>query len=150
MIITIGRKPFLSSVCDNTRKNQCGGINIDACRIICGDETFNEKPAYVPSYTNKIYGNGLGGGDRGTWENRKGRFPNNVFLSCACKGVCRGGCSVKILGTQSGVRTSGGGDKRPKKGSSLFFGSKHEREGDIHKAEKSTGTADRFFKVIQE
>lgn len=102
MIITIGRKPFSSSVCDNTRETQCGGINVDACRIICGDETFNEKLAYVPNHTNKIYGKGLGGG---AWENRNGRFPNNVFLSCVCKRTpCRRGCSVKILGTQSGVR----------------------------------------------
>lgn len=32
MIITIGRKPFKESVCDNLIKNRCGGFNIKKTR----------------------------------------------------------------------------------------------------------------------
>ena len=93
MIITIGRKPFLSSVCDNTRENRCGGINVDACRIICGNETFNEKLAYVPSYNNKVYGKGMGGG---AWENINGRFPANLILQHTSACVLVGTKKVKV------------------------------------------------------
>ena len=42
MIITIGRKPFETTTIDNVEAHECGGINIDACRI--GTETrFNSS-----------------------------------------------------------------------------------------------------------
>ena len=140
MIITICRKPFSGSVIENIKKNQCGGINVDACRIICGDETFNEKLAYVPSYNNKVYGKGMGGG---AWENINGRFPSNLLLSEEASFT---------IDQQSGVLKSGAlspqqyskksGDNR-----SMFFGQGMEFKNKGY--ESNEGGASRYFKVIK-
>lgn len=140
MIITIGRKPFKGSVSENILECKTGAINIDLCRISNVGDSNDKRGTSRVSHkkgiwssealnNTEVFGNGFGG-----------RFPTNLFLTTD---------TANILGKQSGVRTSGGGDKRPKKGSSLFFGSDHVKEG-VQNTKKSTGTADRFFKVIQE
>jgi site-specific DNA-methyltransferase (adenine-specific) len=75
MIITIGRKPFETTTIDNVKTHECGGINIDACRI--GDELrFNQ----AAGTDNRIF--------NVSWKRESekgrhcvGRFPSNVILS---------------------------------------------------------------------
>lgn len=57
MIVTISRKPFKGSVVQNIEDHECGGINIDKCRISSDDHST----IWTPS--------------------DGGRFPSNVILS---------------------------------------------------------------------
>lgn len=53
-----------------------GAINVDGCRVTDGTETRAAKPEYVANKANKVYGEGMGGGD---WENTQGRWPANLI-----------------------------------------------------------------------
>lgn len=62
MIITIGRKPFETTTIENVKTHECGGINIDACRI--GDELRFNQAAGTDNKVSNV-----------------SRFPANVVLS---------------------------------------------------------------------
>jgi len=74
--IILARKPVDGSIVNNVLRHGVGGINIDGCRVLTGDETGREKPEYVANDKNNVYGKGMGGGD---WENTKGRWPANLI-----------------------------------------------------------------------
>ena len=75
MIITIGRKPFETTTIENVKTHECGGINIDACRI--GDELrFNQ----AAGTDNRLFNSTLKvSSEKG--RHCVGRFPSNVVLS---------------------------------------------------------------------
>ena len=138
MIITIIRKPLIKSVCENTFIAECGGINIAQTRVgETGGRT--NKGGYQDRFVGGVVSYDSGKGVEGDLT-PKGRWPANFFLTSLT--------AIK-LGEQSGILTSGGGDKRPKKGSSLFFGNDHRRDKVARILEKNIGTADRFFRIIK-
>ena len=65
MIITIGRKPFGATTIDNVKTHECGGINIDACRIGT-DNRLSNSTLKVSSEVGRYC---------------TGRFPSNVLFS---------------------------------------------------------------------
>ena len=84
MIINVIRKPLIGSVVKNIKAHECGGINIDNCRIGSVDLS-------LPKYTEgrksgwragENYVNGTGYDGLITWTpSDGGRFPSNVVLS---------------------------------------------------------------------
>ena len=47
MIVTVGRKPFKNSVCENITLHNTGGINIDSCRV--GSNTTEQNQGRFPA-----------------------------------------------------------------------------------------------------
>ena len=75
MIITIGRKPFETTTIDNVKTHECGGINIDACRI--GNEVrFNQ----AAGSDNRLFNSTLKVSSE-VGRYCTGRFPSNLVLS---------------------------------------------------------------------
>lgn len=74
MIITVSRKPFNRTVCENLQKNQCGGLNIEGTKI--GSEIITTSVGAGFS-DGGIYGNGVRERKK---TYRIGRFPANIIL----------------------------------------------------------------------
>ena len=108
------RKPISEkTIAENVLKWGIGGINIDECRI--GKEKIS-----VHGY--KGYGCfGIGGkGEYGTkemrpsYQEKQGRFPANLVLSCICDEVKEGKkITNKAIRHNSGGNTFGGENKKP-------------------------------------
>lgn len=78
MIITICRKPFNGTVCDNVEKNSCGALNIRESRLSSKAKTFVDRgrDANGSSYN-------WANTDRKemVYDGSKGRFPANVVIT---------------------------------------------------------------------
>ena len=131
--IILARKPLVGTVANNVLAHGVGGLNIDACR--------------VPS--DEITGWGGAGAGGGTWNSEnmrlgkdgdarpvQGRFPANVLLDEH---------AAKEMDEQSGVLTSGGGNKGPR--SSSWFTSNSPNVDDVRNPD--SGGASRFFPVFK-
>ncbi len=84
MIITLARKPFLGTMSDTLLDTQCGGLNIEGCRIpFDGSEDLNNwhsnrnKTSY--SMVENVYDLGLR--EYASKQNNGGRWPANLLLS---------------------------------------------------------------------
>lgn len=73
--IVLARKPLVGTVAENVRQHGTGALNVDGCRVLCGEETGGVRPAYAPNLANKVYGRAMGGG---AWANTMGRWPANL------------------------------------------------------------------------
>jgi site-specific DNA-methyltransferase (adenine-specific) len=124
--IVLARKPLEKglSIAENVLKWGTGAINIDGCRVKCG-----ERPNIVAD-RGRITGNSFSGGLDGSLCGSKfggytneGRFPANFLMShhpdCECKGLkkineenneevweCHEDCPIKIMDEQSGESKS--------------------------------------------
>lgn len=145
MIITIGRKPFKGTVCDNMESNSCGGINIKISRLSTQAESFIDKGRESKGSAmdwSKKKANGDSKERKETiYDGSKGRFPANVFITEN---------TGAILDQQSGVSVSTGGRIGNAQGvysnqGRTGWGTGHEKGesgfGDV-------GGASRYFKKI--
>ena len=145
MIITIGRKPFKGTVCDNMESNSCGGINIKISRLSTQAESFIDKGRESKGSAmdwSKKKANGDSKERKETiYDGSKGRFPANFFITEN---------TGAILDQQSGVSISTGGRIGNAQGvysnqGRTGWGTGHEKGesgfGDV-------GGASRYFKKI--
>lgn len=133
MIITIGRKPFDTTVCDNLITEGCGAINIKETRLDTQAKSFLDKgrEANGTSYNwaNTTRGEMM-------YDGSAGRFPSNFILSESI---------VEILDQQSGELRARG-NKGCSKGGGGMFGHA-ETVNNFGFGDK--GGASRFFKVVK-
>jgi hypothetical protein len=142
LTITIARKPVSkgSSVAQNVLKHETGGINIDACRIGGGEVLKGGGGKLWSHYRDQTEEHAVAQVNPGL-----GRWPSNLIFSHLPD--CKPNCPVDKLERQSGERLSGGsGAKKPRQ-RGLYEDGLHSR---IITPRTDTGTASRFFKLIQE
>lgn len=136
-----------SSIARNILKHGVGGINVEACRI----DYKNENVDFDKVKNGNIYGGNFSYGKCELKEppqkyKSNGRYPANLILSCDAD--CEGDnhspdCPVSVIGEQSGICTTGKGNKGSKD-EKYFIGKQSNDtfwEGD-------TGTAARYFKQL--
>jgi len=149
-IITLLRKPLEGSVAENTLKQGCGGINVDATRV------GTENRINPSASENRIYGQFKGAEREG--RDCVGRWPANFVLShsegCVLKedvadSVCVEGCPVKQLDKQTGILVSGKDVNPTSSNVSGFFGKKDNYYSAASNYGDSGG-ASRFFKQFQD
>ena len=85
MIITIIRKPFKGSVCENIEAVSCGGVNIKASRLSTQAESFIDKGRESKGTSmnwavKKVNGESKRRKEM-VYDGSLGRFPSNVLLS---------------------------------------------------------------------
>ena len=138
--IIIARKPFRGSLVDNVIEWGVGGINIDECRIDLED-TYKYKETNRQARTeNTVFDNNHSGfrseNNNIAVASPDGRFPANTILTydeTDFDEVCGGFPETK----------SGGGDKRLKNGSSMFFKNSSSEVSNVYEANE--GSASRYF-----
>lgn len=139
MVITIGRKPFGGTVCDNLITEGCGGINIKETRLDSQAKSFLDKGREA-SGTSYNWSNT----DRQecVYDGSMGRFPANVFITEA---------TGEILDEQSGVSVSTGGRIGNAEGAYAKLGASGYGTGHVKGdgGYGDVGGASRYFKVIQ-
>jgi site-specific DNA-methyltransferase (adenine-specific) len=140
--IVVARKSTVGTVAGNVAEHGTGALNIDACRV--GDDTsrgdrYNGKP---PSPTGSSGGQsslGVFGPRPDNWAVQPGRWPTNVVLDES---------QAEALDAQTGVLTSGGGDRRSN--ARHVLENRLDRDNDtprIHDAD--SGGASRFFPTFR-
>ena len=139
--IILARKPLDGTVANNVLAHGVGGLNIDACRVGMSDADREAAKVPQPVQHNDgraVYQMGTGEGRNGaTFEPAPaGRFPANVLLDEH---------AAKEMDKQSGVLTSGGGNKGPR--SSSWFTSNSPNVDDVRNPD--SGGASRFFPVFK-
>ena len=140
--IILARKPLDGTVANNVLAHGVGGLNIDACRV--GMSDADREAARVPHPAmrpgGEDGGHALGAGKGRNGERFEpapaGRFPANVLLDEH---------AAKEMDKQSGVLTSGGGNKGPR--SSSWFTSNSPNVDDVRNPD--SGGASRFFPVFK-
>lgn len=75
----LARKPLAGTVARNVMEHGTGGLNIEACRIGTTG-SMRAMPGAPPSYTNLVYGKGMGGVPRNP-DAVCGRWPAHVTMS---------------------------------------------------------------------
>ena len=131
MIITIGRKPFETTTIDNVKAHECGGINIDACRI--GTETrFNSSAGT----DNRLFNSTL---KVSTEVGRycTGRFPSNVLFSENATHHL----PEATQGHWANAKVTGYGDG---------IGSGTVEYNGVGEKDKSGGSAAKYFYIVEE
>lgn len=111
--ITIFQKPLEGTYIQNIKKYDCGGMNIDECRVPISKldiDMINAKSSKNPTHNysdrdDKIYGSYEK--DIAMPANEQGRFPGNIILD---------EFTAKILDTQTGITKSSGGSGERSKG----------------------------------
>lgn len=105
--IVLARKPLSGTVAANVLEFGTGALNVDGCRVPCGDKAA--FPTGIVSATERTFGGGRGMYDdrpRGDDLNPSGRWPTNLLLShapdCTEGGACVEGCPVAEMDRQSG------------------------------------------------
>ena len=174
IVVHLIRKPLSEgNVASNVLKWGTGALNIDASRIVTGDNLTGG--AYAKSGTPRDDGWGMQRAGAGEFQQPTGRWPANVIFShlpeCRQEGTqlkpqsyggedgletaaaweCAPGCPVADLDGQSGVLQSGG-----KQGS--VYGRQQEPtscygkglSGGTAPAISDKGGASRFFKQVSE
>lgn len=156
MIITLLRKPLEGSVADNTLKNGCGAINIDATRV--GDQVMVSTAM-----------SSLGVMHDDNWVSKPiqpvksvGRWPANFILThldgCISQDdedwACVEGCPVKELDQQSGhlkstTRKPTGNPIYPTSNTSVTWNANNVMDT-TQRGFKDEGGASRFFKQFKE
>ena len=138
--IILAQKPLDGTVANNVLAHGVGGLNIDACRV--------PSDAPIPSHHGTSGAAGVtmgkyrdyvpGSETAASVENVQtaGRFPANVLLDEH---------AAKEMDEQSGVLTSGGGNKGPR--SSSWFTSNSPNVDDVRNPD--SGGASRFFPVFK-
>lgn len=129
---TLARKPLSeNTVAENVLKHGTGGINIDGCRIDLNgiDKTSGGCKGSTKGST-YVWSNGNAVSE----DNSKGRFPSNVILD---------EFMGKELDKQTGILTSGGGDKGNKSDGIGMFKNGKEFNSEIFT--QNEGGASRFF-----
>ena len=134
-----------SSIARNILKHGVGGLNIEATRINVGKDDPNNRinPTKSSDFHN-VFGDGIGSGTSPRGPKELGRYPANLILSCGanCEGENHSpDCPVTVIGEQSGVSVSIGGDGYKQ---SIFAGGKKTGGHGLG----DTGTAARFFKQL--
>lgn len=113
MIITIGRKPFKGSMIQNIIENECGALNVDACRIGYG-KSGPDRPHTQVITADKAFWGGVRGDNSPTKPRYDlvGRFPANLFLihdeECIHIGTKR------VKGNRKDTRPNGDGGRKDK------------------------------------
>ena len=73
--ITVARKPLCGTVAENVLQHGTGGINVDGCRVGCGEA----RPIFEPTGRNgNVFGSGLEG-SRSIGTTLQGRWPANLI-----------------------------------------------------------------------
>ena len=131
--IILARKPLDGTVANNVLEHGVGGLNIDACRVPSDEITgWGDAGAGGGTWNSENMGLGKDGDARPV----QGRFPANVLLDEH---------AAKEMDEQSGVLTSGGGNKGPR--SSSWFTSNSPNVDDVRNPD--SGGASRFFPVFK-
>ena len=140
--IILAQKPLDGTVANNVLAHGVGGLNIDACRVGIddGERDVIDSRSGASSNNKSVtcYGDGLGQRkEEGLFKSHAaGRFPANVLLDEH---------AAKEMDEQSGVLTSGGGNKGPR--SSSWFTSNSPNVDDVRNPD--SGGASRFFPVFK-
>lgn len=139
MIINVIRKPLIESVVKNIKAHECGGINIDNCRISTEDLSL-PKYQTVGYYQNpkkwNCYGRYKGYDGLITWTpSDGGRFPSNLVLSKSSlphlpQATQGHWANAKITGYGDGIG----------EGSIEYFG--------VGEKDQSGGTVARYFFIV--
>lgn len=143
--ITIFQKPLEGTYIQNIENNNCGGMNIDACRIPTSQEDkdmINAKASKNPTTNysdseDRIYG--AYAEDKSMPANDIGRFPANMIFNSEMG---------EILDSQSGISksTGGSGDKsKGALGNSIFGKYKNEELSTNAGGLGDIGGASRYF-----
>ncbi|WP_445520502.1 DNA-methyltransferase [Streptomyces sp. NEAU-174] len=155
--IVLARTPLVGSVASNIRQHGTGGINIDGCRTMAGQD-YRDKCASVVGLDSNRNGDAYGEwtGVREDSAHTAGRWPTNVALSHApllddqgesvgdaCADGCVPGCSVAEIDAQSGVTRSRIGKPRGAAAGNGWGMTKTGTEYD------DAGGASRFFPVFR-
>jgi site-specific DNA-methyltransferase (adenine-specific) len=114
--ITVFQKPLEGTYCDNIEKWNCGGMNIDACRVPINPEIDDPRLGGKGDWsTTKAAENIYEGGYAGerVSSSELGRFPSNVIFDEYAK---------DMLDEQTGIRTSGSNCVRRKEGTFVEHG----------------------------
>ena len=149
--IILARKPLDGTVANNVLAHGVGGLNIDACRVETSDSLYRESSiakvvgaSEIHEGWDRPYRHSQEWVDKANEEtriksekaDRLGRFPANVLLDEH---------AAKEMDKQSGVLTSGGGNKGPR--SSSWFTSNSPNVDDVRNPD--SGGASRFFPVFK-
>ena len=141
MIITIIRKPINSPLIENSKQYQCGGLNIDSCRIDIQSDDDLSRNNKVKSSFQSSGGKNLALLRKEQGLKPKGRWPANVVLSPV---------TCETMNTQSGISVSSGGRIGNKDGIWGRYGiegfTKEYSKGDPGFGD--VGGASRYFKCI--
>lgn len=137
MIITIGRKPFITSVAQNIKKEQCGAINIEGTRIENKSDlsdkrgttrSRNQMGFWSDQPNVGVTGNGF-----------SGRFPSNFIVLSRMVGVLDKQGGYRKTGKMASMAKGTGKDNR-------CYGKQYVRPVF---AEASEGFVSRYFKIIE-
>jgi site-specific DNA-methyltransferase (adenine-specific) len=147
--ITVFQKPLEGTYIQNIEKYNCGGMNIDACRIPF--DMSDTNPATNPLYRKQNEYKINHGVDKNPSSyalkhevgemniNDLGRFPANVIFDAHMG---------EELDNQSGIRTSGTNCVRTKEGTFFEHGGLG-KAGDVQITYGDTGGASRYFLKIE-
>jgi site-specific DNA-methyltransferase (adenine-specific) len=146
--ITVFQKPLEGTYIQNIEKYNCGGMNIDACRIPTSQEDkdmINAKASKNPT-TNyseseeRIYG--AYAEDKSMPANEIGRFPANMIFDSSMS---------EVLDGQSGIQKSGTciNKTRKNKKSKSVYGDYNKMQGE-NIGYNDKGGASRYFLKIDE
>ncbi len=140
------QKPYDGRPVDNIVETGAGALNIDAGRIPT-DEGLNGG-GYGNTTRDRQYFDGLKPGGAGVFQQPTGRWPSNCILSHApdcTPSHCSAGCSVKVVGEQSGDRPHGARPNMVGKvyvNDGMLFSGNPSAHNSVH---NDTGTAARYF-----
>lgn len=147
--ITIFQKPLEGTYIQNIEKYECGGMNIDACRVPISDEDIeiiNAKASKNPTNNyaakvGRVYG--AYSKDIAVKANTNGRFPPNVILDEV---------TADILDEQTGITKSVGGSGDASKGTlgkNIYGNYDNIRHGEHAGGFGDVGGGSRFFPIIR-
>jgi DNA modification methylase len=137
----LARKPLIGTVAANVQAHGTGAINIDESRIEGGPRPLIDASASVISGDGRF---GTMAGSRSAGATLLGRFPANVVFTHNhdCGTACTEGCPVAELDSQSGVLTSGAGQKSRRTSTAWEGGALRPLTTEF---KASAGGASRFF-----
>jgi site-specific DNA-methyltransferase (adenine-specific) len=137
--IVVGRKPLTGTVAANILQHGTGALNIDGCRIHTGERDDQHRHRVGGFSASEVYGIG----EHAMREQTPGRWPTNVVLDES---------QAAELDKQTGVLTSGGGDKGSKSSSpGSANGTLHGNWANNRRTNHTpnSGGASRFFPVFK-
>lgn len=140
--ITIFQKPLEGTYIQNIEKWNCGGMNIDACRVPVNPEVDDPRLGGKGTWsTSKAAENIYEGGYAGerVSSSKEGRFPPNMIFDEFSK---------ELLDEQTGIRTSGSNCTRTKEGTFFEHGGLG-KAGDVQITYGDSGVGSRMFPIIK-
>jgi len=153
-IIHLARKPLEGTVAENALKFGTGSLNIVGCRVGTDGGTKAVNAARKSDGRLQRWDEGSRGARNEIAQLAQGRWPANLILvhAPACTAAeCVPGCAARVIGEQSGERTSGKpGTMRKCVNDSATYGAESRLPGTPMTGFGDSGTAARYFKQVQQ